>query len=87
MLHDPMTAEEWAEHLTRKAKRTGLDADDLKLWLLMNCNDRLVEIQGKIEDLADRYQELDKWLEQTAPGYRARGRPAREIKDGEAARA
>jgi hypothetical protein len=71
MSDEPLTVEEWVETLKRKAERKGLTADELTPWLLININDRLVEIQQSVGELDRRYRLLDHWLEDTAPGYRA----------------
>jgi hypothetical protein len=61
-----------------------LTLEEAMLLALISCNDRLVEIQGKLEDLAGRYQELDKWLEASpwAAGYRSKERSAPAIEGG-----
>ena len=71
MSDDPLTVEEWVETLKRKAERKGLTDAELHSWLLININDRLVEIQQAVGELDRRYRLLDHWLQDTAPGYRA----------------
>lgn len=69
MSDDKLTLQEWADELMPKHKR--LTREDAALLLAISTNNLLVSIEAHLEDLENRYSLLDRWLEDTAPGYRA----------------
>jgi hypothetical protein len=75
------TLKSWAGRLS--VADEPLTLPEATLLALISCNDRLVEMQVKIEELAGRYQQLDEWMEANVAGYRRR--PLRAIKDGDRA--
>jgi len=64
-----LTIREWAAELVPEHKR--LTIEEATLFALISCNDRLTVIEGRIGDLAARYQLFDRFMADTAPGYRA----------------